>query len=112
MKMKGIMMIALLSFSISAMAQSKKFEEVQIKTSAVCGMCEKTIEEALLYTKGVKEASLDVPTAMVTVKYRADKTDLDKIKAAINAVGYTADDQKPSKEAYDALHECCKAPHD
>ena len=73
-------------------------------------MCEKTIEEALLYTMGVRDASVDVETAMVTVKYRADKTDVNKIRAAITAVGYKADDEKPTKKAYNDLHECCKAP--
>lgn len=113
MKMKGLLFALTLLIGFSANAQDKKkVEEVQIKTSAVCEMCEKTIEDALLYTKGVKSASLDVPSAVVTVTYRADKTDLEKIKLAINEVGYTADGQKPTKEAFDALHECCKAPHD
>lgn len=111
MKLKTIALLTFVCLGLNASAQ-KKIEEVKILTSAVCEMCEKTIEDALLYTKGVKSASLDVPSAVVTVTYRADKTDLDKIKAAITAVGYKADDQEPTKEAYDALHECCKAPHD
>ncbi len=113
MQLRNTALLMLICFGLNATAQDKKkIEEVKILTSAVCEMCEETIEEALLYTKGVKTASLDVPTAIVTVTYRADKTDIEKIKAAITAVGYKADDQVPTKEAFDALHECCKAPHD
>lgn len=95
-----------------AFGQKKSVETVTIQTSAVCEMCKTTIEEGMVYVKGVREADLSLEDFKVTVKYRADKTDPDKIKQAIAKLGYTADDVKPTQADFDKLHECCKAPHD
>ena len=90
-----------------ALAQ-KSIETVEIKTSAVCDMCKETIEKEMAFTKGVTAAELDVKTAMLTVSYKTNKTTLEDIRAAINGVGYDADDSPATKEAYENLHGCCK----
>ncbi len=48
----------------------KKLKKIQIKTSAVCGMCKDRIEEYMAYEKGVKEAELDLETKVLTIKYK------------------------------------------
>ena len=81
---------------------------VEIKTSAVCGSCKKTIETALNDVKGVEKATLDVDSKIVAVNYNPEKVSVDEIKKAINHAGYDADDMPAEKDAYDNLHGCCK----
>ena len=92
----------------------KKIEEIKIKTSAVCGMCEERIESNMKFEKGVTFVELDDKTKVVTIKYRSAKTNPDKIRKAISKLGYDADDVPADKKAYDKLPACCKkgvAPH-
>ena len=113
MKLRSLLIaLVLLATANMASAQKKSVEKVIIQTSAVCEMCKATIEEGMVYVKGVREADLNLEDFRVTVTYRADKTDPEKIKQAIAKLGYTADDIKPLQKDFDKLHECCKAPHD
>lgn len=102
-----IIIMAIVLFANVAIAQ-KGVETVKIQTSGVCEMCKETIEKQLAFTKGVTAADLDMETFIVTVSYRSKKTTADEIRKSINAVGYDADDSKPSKEAYEKLHHCCR----
>lgn len=95
---------------LSINAQVKK--EIQIKTSAQCGMCKDRIEKALSYEKGISSSSLDLKTKVVTVVYNSKKISPDKIRLAISKVGYQADDLKADPFAYEALPPCCKLPED
>lgn len=99
-------MMFFLVLGFSTFAQGK--QEATIMTSAECDMCKETIEKALVYTKGVKSANLDVESKKVTVVYNSKKTNLDKIKAVISKVGYDADELSADKEAYKNLPSCCK----
>ncbi len=81
---------------------------VDIKTSAQCGSCKSAIEKAVNDVDGVKSASLDVETKIVTVKYDSEKTDAEAIKLAIVNIGYDADDIPADAKAYENLHSCCK----
>lgn len=106
---KVIMAFTLVIFStIGVFAQASQEEQVKIKTSAVCKMCKATIEKSLAYEKGIKEATLDVPSQIVTVTYNAKKTDAARIKKAINETGYDADQLPADSRAYDRLEDCCK----
>jgi mercuric ion binding protein len=102
---KYIVILMLLVGSIAAKAQTEK---VQIKTSAICGMCKNTIERDMAFEKGVKTADLDLETMVLTVEYNSKKTDADKIRKRISEVGYNADSVKRDQKAYDALDPCCK----
>lgn len=96
------------SFVSAQNAVEIKSEKVQIKTSAVCGMCKTTIETALFKVKGVKAAQLTVSTKMVEVIFDPRKVSLDEIRTAINMVGYDADEKPADPVAYENLHGCCK----
>ena len=106
--MKNLIIILTMLISTNAVMAQKNIETVQIKTSAVCDMCKETIEKQLAFTKGVTAAELDVKTSVVTVSYKANKTNADEIRKAINKVGYDADDSPAETNAYDDLHHCCK----
>ncbi|WP_035563926.1 heavy-metal-associated domain-containing protein [Hymenobacter sp. IS2118] len=109
--------VALLSFS-SAQAQtapaapaksaSASAATAQFKTSAVCDMCKTRIEKGMAYEKGVQRAVLDVPTQMLTVTYRPDKTSPASLRTAVQKIGYDADDQTADARAYNRLPDCCK----
>jgi len=111
----GIMMMAMFLISpVSAQEKKKNYEEVKIKTSAVCGMCEERIEGNIAYEKGVKSVDLDDETKVVTIGYDPRKTDPAKLRTAISKLGYDADDVAADKEAHDKLPACCQkgsAPH-
>lgn len=111
--MKNIVIIITLIvgtfFAQDTLAQkAKKTAELKVKTSAVCEMCETTMQKALVFEKGVKKCSLDVESKILTVVYRPSKTTPEKIREAISKSGYDADDVPADKEAYENLHSCCK----
>ncbi|MBF9222442.1 heavy-metal-associated domain-containing protein [Hymenobacter ruricola] len=109
-------LLALLSFSPTAQAQtgpvaSAKTANVvttQFKTSAVCDMCKARLEKSLAYEKGVQSAVLDVPSKVLTVTYKADKTTPAALRTAVQKTGYDADDQTADARAYNRLPDCCK----
>jgi mercuric ion binding protein len=106
---KYIGILALLFVFGSAVAQ-KEVKEIKIKTSAICGMCKDRIEHAVKFEKGVKLASLDVESKILTVSYRTDKTSPEKLRTVVSKTGYAADDIPADKKAYDKLHACCQKP--
>ena len=106
---KGFFALAatfLLATSTVTIASDDK--EVKIKTSAVCGMCKERIERNLSFEKGVKEATLDVKSKIVTIKYNPKKTDVTKLKSNISKTGYDADEVIADEGGYAKLPSCCK----
>ncbi len=91
-----------------ASVRDDKEKEVKFKTSAICGMCKARIERNLGFEKGVKEASLDVPSKVVTIKYNPKKTDVAKLKANISKTGYDAEEVVADEAGYARLPACCK----
>ncbi|SNC66869.1 Copper chaperone CopZ [Hymenobacter gelipurpurascens] len=105
--------LLLLVSSQTAFAQQTKakgagMEQVQFKTSAVCDMCKARLEKSLAYEKGVQAAHLDVPSKVLTVTYRPEKTTPDALRTAVQRTGYDADNVTADARAYDRLPECCK----
>ncbi|UOQ74755.1 heavy-metal-associated domain-containing protein [Hymenobacter cellulosilyticus] len=108
-----LLLTAQVSFAQKAPAAAAKgkgpaTEVFQIKTSAVCDMCKTRLEKALAYEKGVQQAQLDVPSKVLTVSYRPDKTSPAALRTAVQRTGYDADDQVAEIRAYDRLPDCCK----
>lgn len=79
-----------------------------IRVYGNCGMCKRTIEGALNDVDGIKEASWDVSTGMLSVAYVSEEVDEDEIKAKVAAVGYDSDTHRAPDEVYSALHACCQ----
>jgi periplasmic mercuric ion binding protein len=104
-----VLIFLFLSVSPQVFGQKKQASEtIEIKTTAVCGMCKDRIEKAMAFEKGVKNAHVNLATKILTVTYQAGKTDPAKIRAAVAAVGYDADEVPASPEAYEALPACCR----
>ena len=90
---KFISAVVVISLFIASTAfAQKKTEEIKIKTSAQCEMCKTRIEEAMAFEKGIVSSNLDLEDKVLTVIYKTGKTTPEKIRKAINAVGYDADD--------------------
>ena len=95
--MKHIVLIIFMMLGCAASAitttdrQNKKRELhiVVFATNLHCENCKKKIENNIAYEKGVKDLQVDVAEKTVTVTYRADKTDCEKLRAAIQKLGYT-----------------------
>ena len=87
-------------------------QKVEIETSAQCPMCKESIEKMLTFERGVRSALLDMETKKVTVRYNRRRADPDKLRKAINKLGYDADDKQGDHEAYVNLPACCKKPDD
>lgn len=102
----GVMLI-FLSFNLSAQKQPKTITKT-FKTSANCSMCKERIDDKLNYTKGVVYSDLDIPTKMLTVKWKTKKISEDEIKAIISHTGYDIDDVPANVENQNALPSCCK----
>jgi copper chaperone CopZ len=101
-----LIMGSILAFSQDE--KEKKVKEIEIKTSAQCEMCKERIEKNMAFEKGVKAVELDLETKVLTVKYKTDKTDPEKLREAVSKIGYDADDVAANPEAYEKLPECCK----
>lgn len=87
---KTLLSLALL-FSV-AVACGKDIRTVVLTTEPEmeCKTCENKIREQLRFEKGIKEIKTDIPTQTVTLKYDADKTTADKLKASLHKIGYEA----------------------
>ncbi|MFT4695511.1 MAG: mercuric ion binding protein, partial [Urechidicola sp.] len=90
---------------------SQSLAQADVKTDfwvdGVCGMCEERIEKAALI-KGVKSASWDVDSKMLTIEFDKGKVKLHQIHEAISKVGHDTKQAKATQEVYDNLHGCCK----
>lgn len=91
-----------------AQQPEKKTDEVRIKTSLMCNMCKTRITDNLIYEKGIKEVTVDVPTKVVTIKYNPKQTTPDKIRQEIANLGYDADEVPANPKKYEKLPACCK----
>lgn len=105
----AVSLLFLFSATLRAQGQGmQKPAEVKIKTSAVCGMCKDRIEKGLAFEKGVKSSELDLETKILTVNYRPDKTNPEKLRTAVSKLGYDADKVPADEKAYAKLPACCK----
>ena len=113
-----LQLLGFLSFSANVQAQTAPVvataakasgaSTAQFKTSAVCDMCKARIEKSLAYEKGVQSAVLDVPSKVLTVTYKADKTNPAALRTAVQKTGYDADELTADARAYSRLPDCCK----
>lgn len=86
-----IIMTALLAFALTSYAGPKKKPELKEVTFSVhlhCGNCVKKVKENISFEKGVKDLHVCLEDQIVYLKYDATKTSEDKLKAAIEKLGY------------------------
>lgn len=112
MKKVVLSLVVLMLPAFILVGQQPTVKEIEIKTSAQCGMCKDAIEETLAFERGVRTSNLDMKTKMVTVEYNPRRTNPEKIRKAISRIGYDADEVAADEKAYEKLAPCCKKPDD
>jgi periplasmic mercuric ion binding protein len=109
--MKLFQSIFVLSFLLLISAcqdQDKGNKTAEFKVWGNCEMCKETIESSLKKEAGVKEATWDVKSKMMTVNYDSSSIDVNKMHKKIAASGYDTEVAKGDDKAYSSLHVCCK----
>ncbi len=81
-------------------------ENTSFKVSGTCEMCKDRIENAL-DVKGVRSATWDVNTQMVTVTYNPRKLQVKQLHNLVAIAGHDTELVKASEQAYADLPECC-----
>jgi len=66
-----------------------------------CASCVQKIEKALLQTKGVTKAVVNLATEKAKVEYLPSETNLEEVKRAIESTGYKVLEFEPSEEIED-----------
>ena len=111
MKKIQFTLVALLFFTLGAVAQQKAVEKAVIKTPTVqCDMCKGKIEKYLGKETGVTSVKVDTKKKTTTVTWITERTNIEQIKTAIANVGYDADDVSAETTSYNKLPACCKKP--
>ena len=90
MKRKTLIITGLFLLIASVGFAQKNVTTVEILTNPDCHSCKKKIETELVYSKGIKDAVLDMDTKIVTVEYKKTKITEQKIIDIIIELGYEA----------------------
>ena len=101
-------MTVLASIAQKAPVEVENGYKIEIQTSAICEMCQYTLEKDLAFEKGVKEAMLNLDDKVMTILYNPKKTDAQTLRERITKVGYHADTLARDPISYGKLPMCCK----
>ena len=71
--------------------KEKKTEEVVFLTNIFCDNCRKKIEKNIAWEKGVKDLEVNMEQKTVKILYDPQKTDREKLRKAIEKLGYTVE---------------------
>jgi len=72
-------------------SSAKKTEETTFVVNLHCAACKTKIESNIPFEKGVKDVNVDLDKKKVTVIYNPNKTTVEKLKKAIEDLGYRCD---------------------
>lgn len=95
----ALLVAVTISLSASAQKKSASTETVTFLTSIECQNCVNKLEKNIPFEKGVKDMKANFTTTEVTIVYDAKKTDKEKLKKAIEKLGYTAEEAVKEEEA-------------
>jgi copper chaperone CopZ len=96
-----IIMTALVAFAVSSYAGPKKKAELKEVTFSVhlhCASCVKKVQENISFEKGVKDLHVCLEDQIVYIKYDAAKTSEEKLKAAVESLGYKVEGKVEQKD--------------
>jgi len=106
--MKNILILSLaILLGLPAFAQEKSIDTATVEVNGVCSMCKERIENAA-YVKGVKKATWDKETKVLTVIYQPKKVTVLEIEESVAKAGHDTEHVTATEEAYSKLHNCCK----
>jgi outer membrane receptor for ferrienterochelin and colicins len=104
---KYMLAIFFISFSIVTIAQRNNTDTlITFKVNGACEMCKERIEHRVKLN-GVKTASWDIDTKMLSILYNTSVIKLSKIYKLIAEAGHDTEFQKAMDEVYNELPACC-----
>ena len=77
---------------VAMKAPKGEIKTVVFVTNMHCQKCVNKVNDNIAFEKGVKDMKVDLKTKTIT--YDASKTSVEKLAAAINKLGYTAEVKK------------------
>ena len=105
--MKKLLVLSLFVISISVNGQNQKNKKSNFEVVGNCEICKKRIEKAALSLKGVKMATWDIPSNILSVTYNSNKILLDQIQTTIANVGHDTPLFRAPDDVYNELPMCC-----
>jgi copper chaperone CopZ len=72
-------------------AKKKNSEKVTFAVNMHCENCKARIEKNISWEKGVKDLTVDLEKNTVTIVYNPQKTTEEKLKKAVEKLGYTCE---------------------
>jgi copper chaperone CopZ len=88
-----------------------KSATVEMKVYGNCGKCKTRIEKAAK-VKGVKKASWDMDSKILTLTYSPKTVKLDTIHERLALAGHDTENLYAPKKKYEKLPDCCKYKRD
>jgi len=61
-----------------------------------CSGCERTVQRVVENLEGVKSSKADLKSSTVSVEYDPSKVSIDKIRSAVDGVGYKFVGERPA----------------
>ncbi|MBT3542014.1 heavy-metal-associated domain-containing protein [Flavobacteriaceae bacterium] len=107
MKNLIVLLTLLLPLAIIAQEKGNKNEKASFEVSGNCEMCKMRIEKAAFKVKGVKMATWDIPSNIMSVVYDSNKVPLEALQEEIAKVGHDTPLVKAENSIYDKLPMCC-----
>ena len=98
MRSKVITIAACLFMTLAVGAKNIKSVVLKTQPEMVCANCENRIKSNIRFEKGIKEIVTDLKNKTVTVKYDADKTNVDNIIIGFSRIDYKASVVKETTE--------------
>jgi mercuric ion binding protein len=108
MKNKHLLFHLLLIFSLCSYTLKDTIIKDSFSVSGKCMMCKEKIENTAKNIEGVKSAKWNINKQSLKVKFYSKSITLEEIQQEIADIGYDTEMYQATKEAYDALHYCCK----
>ena len=105
--MKKLLLLSLFVISISVNGQNQKNKKSNFEVTGNCEICKKRIEKAALSLKGVKMATWDIPSNILSVTYNSNKILLDQIQSTNANVGHDTPLFRAPDDVYNELPLCC-----
>ena len=105
--MEKYILLFLFFISATISAQNEKNKKSNFEVIGNCEICKKRIEKAALSLKGVKMATWDIPSNILSVTYNSNKISPDKIQSAVADVGHDTPSFKAPDNVYNELPICC-----
>jgi copper chaperone CopZ len=93
-----LILVFILSPNVIKAQKNKEQKTVKLQTSAHSENCKAKIEKTLAYEKGIVKSELDRETQILTVTYKPNKTDVEKIIKVIANLGHEATEIIEPKE--------------